>query len=224
MDVQRRLLYHGKPRHVQSPGRTCGLVGDTHWSRLQQNLTPQGTQAWSWRTACCGGSHARAVHDLQPVGRSIVGEVHGESSPVGCAPCWSRGGVWGVLPLRRKDQGKYDELTLIPLSCPSVPLSWEVGEKIVGVRLSPGTRREWEEGVWRFSFYFSLSCGYLIGNKLNYFSECVMVIEWSLLSLDWLMSLLLYLLSPVQMRRIESLLGTCHAVRVTPILSFRVYK
>jgi len=31
--------------------------------------------------------------DLQPVGKTSIGEDHGELSPMGRTPCWSRGRV-----------------------------------------------------------------------------------------------------------------------------------
>jgi len=61
-----------------------------------------------------------------------------------------------------------DELTTIPIPCPSAPLVLGDVENS-GVKLSPG--RVMGEGRWgdvlRFSFNFSLSYSDLIGNKLN---------------------------------------------------------
>lgn len=47
---------------------------------------------------------------------------------------------------------EWDELTAAIIPCPSVPL---------GVKLSPGRRERWREGVLRFQFYLSLSYSYL---------------------------------------------------------------
>jgi len=59
-----------------------------------------------------------------------------------------------------------EELTAIPIPHSTKPLC---GEKVenMGVKLSPGIRKGWGEGVLRFSFYFSLPYSDLIGNKLN---------------------------------------------------------
>ncbi|KAK4818051.1 LOW QUALITY PROTEIN: hypothetical protein QYF61_004578 [Mycteria americana] len=59
------------------------------------------------------GTHAGAVHEeLQPMGRTHVGAVHGELPPIGVTPRWSRGRVWGVLPLRRKEQQRQIQIHL----------------------------------------------------------------------------------------------------------------
>ena len=74
----------GSPVLEQSPARTCGPVerGAHAGAGLLAGLvTPWGTQAG----AVC--------EELQPVGRTHVGEVRGELSPVGGTSCWSRGGV-----------------------------------------------------------------------------------------------------------------------------------
>ena len=47
----------------------------------------------------------------------------------------------------------YDELTITPIPCPPAPLRVEGRE--MGVKLSPGRREGWGEGVLRSSF---ISC------------------------------------------------------------------
>ncbi|GAB0179878.1 hypothetical protein GRJ2_000453100 [Grus japonensis] len=64
----------------QAPGRTCGPVkrgAHAGAGFLAGLVTPWGT-------------HARAVHEeLQPMGRTHVGEVHGGLTPVVGTPQWS---------------------------------------------------------------------------------------------------------------------------------------
>jgi len=49
------------------------------------------------------GTHAGAIREeLQPIGRTHVGEVHGGLSSMGGTACWGRGRVSGVL-LRGKE-------------------------------------------------------------------------------------------------------------------------
>jgi len=85
----RRLWAPGEPMLEQAPSRTCGPVGDPHG-----------------KNAACGKDPcwARVPEGLHPVGRTHAGAVCGRLSPVGGTPGWSRGRVWGVLPLRRKEQ------------------------------------------------------------------------------------------------------------------------
>ncbi|GAB0178755.1 zinc finger and BTB domain-containing protein 5 [Grus japonensis] len=69
------------PHGSRFAGRTCDPVGDP---TLEQS-GPEG---------------------LHPVGETHAGKVHEGLSPVGGTPCWSRGTMRGVLPLRMKKQQK----------------------------------------------------------------------------------------------------------------------
>ncbi|GAB0185959.1 zinc finger and BTB domain-containing protein 5 [Grus japonensis] len=77
------LWTHGErsPRWSRFAVRTCGPMGDP---TLEQ-FAPEG---------------------LHPVGETHVGEVHEGLSLVRGTPCWSRGTMRGVLPLRMKRQQK----------------------------------------------------------------------------------------------------------------------
>jgi len=48
-----------------------------------------------------------------------------------------------------------EELTATPIPCPPAPLGG--GGRETGVKLSPGRREGWREGVLRSGFIFSLS-------------------------------------------------------------------
>ncbi|GAB0183427.1 hypothetical protein GRJ2_000808000 [Grus japonensis] len=70
-----------EPTLEQVCGRTCDPVGDP---TLEQSA-PEGLRFVE-------GTHAGAVHEeLQPMGRTHVGEVCGGLSAMGGTPCWSRG-------------------------------------------------------------------------------------------------------------------------------------
>ncbi|GAB0188393.1 hypothetical protein GRJ2_001304600 [Grus japonensis] len=75
----------GSPRQSRFAGRTCDPVGDP---TLEQ-FAPEG---------------------LHPVGETHVGEVREGLSPVRGTPCWSRGTMRGVLPLRMKKRQKHREM------------------------------------------------------------------------------------------------------------------
>ncbi|GAB0190583.1 hypothetical protein GRJ2_001523600 [Grus japonensis] len=97
----KEAVTRGKPTLEQAPGRTCGPVERGTYSRaglLAGVVTPWGT-------------HVGAVREeLQPMGRTHIGEVHGGLSPVRGTPCWSRGTMRGVLPLRMKKRQKHREM------------------------------------------------------------------------------------------------------------------
>ena len=140
-----------------------------HWSRFAgRTYEPTLQHSVSEGLHPVGRTHAGAVREeLQPVGRTHIGEVCGGLFPVGGTPCWSRGREWGVLLLRRKElQRQCDELTATLIPRPRV-LLWEEEVENLWVKLNPGRRERWREGVIRFSFYFSLSYSDWIGNKLN---------------------------------------------------------
>ncbi|GAB0182207.1 zinc finger and BTB domain-containing protein 5 [Grus japonensis] len=84
------------PRRSRFAGRTCDPVGDP----MLEQFAPEGLQP-------VGETHTGAVREgLQPVGGTHVGEVREGLSPVRGTPCWSRGTMRGVLPLRTKKQQK----------------------------------------------------------------------------------------------------------------------
>ena len=73
----------------------------------REDLTPEQV-CWQDFWPCGGPTLEQSVHEgLQPVGRTHVGEVCGELSPVRGTPRWSRGRVWGVLPPRSKEQQRH---------------------------------------------------------------------------------------------------------------------
>lgn len=85
-----------------------------------------------------------------PVGRTHTGEIHGGLSPVGSTPGRSRGRLWGVLPLRRKEHraetGQTNHSSHLLSPCAAG------GEKVekLGVKLSPR--------FYFISHYPSLNC------------------------------------------------------------------
>jgi len=60
-----------------------------------------------------------------------------------------------------------DELTVTPIPHPPVLLAGG-GHRETGLKLSPGRREGWGEGVLRLSFHFLLSYSDLIGDKINF--------------------------------------------------------
>lgn len=80
------------PGWTRFPDRTCHSLGDACWSRL------------SWRTEHYGRvTRIAAVHgELLPMGWAYTGEVHGQLSPVGGIPHWSRGKT--LLPGQQQEQ------------------------------------------------------------------------------------------------------------------------
>ena len=154
---------------------------------LKEAVTPWGAPRWSrllpgpadpWREepmleqVCWQGlwSHAGAVCSWR-------------TAPLGKDPRW--GSLWravsreGDLTLEQgqsvrnlppEEEGAAettcDELTAVPPF--PIPLRCSgAGGREMGVKLSPGRRDGWGEGVLRFRFYFSLSWSDLIGNKWN---------------------------------------------------------
>jgi len=77
-----RTLGERSPRRSRFAGRACDPVGDPRWSSLfLKDCTP-----WEGLTGA-------VCEELQPVGRTHIGEVQAELSPVGGTLCWSRGRV-----------------------------------------------------------------------------------------------------------------------------------
>jgi len=90
----------GSPVLEQAPARTCGPVErETHAGAglLAGLVTPWGPtleQPVSEGLHLIDGTHAGAVcEELQYMGRTHVGEISGELSPVRGTSCWSRGRV-----------------------------------------------------------------------------------------------------------------------------------
>jgi len=113
LDAQRRLWLRGELALEQDSGRTCGPVDPWREEPILeqvcwQDLWPHGRstleQSAPERLHLVERTNAEAVcEELQPLGRTHIGEVHGALSSMSGTSCWSRGGVWGVLPLRRKE-------------------------------------------------------------------------------------------------------------------------
>ena len=84
------------------------------------------------------GTHAGAVcEELQPVGRTHVGEVCGGLSAMGGTPRWSRGGVRSPPPEEEEAaETRCDELTTtpIPLRC------WRGGGREFRSEVEPGKK------------------------------------------------------------------------------------
>ena len=91
MDVHGGADIHLQPvedptlEQVDVPEGDCDPMGDPRWSSLfLKDCIP-----WKGHVE---RTHAGAVcEDLQSVGRTHVGEIHGGLPPVGGTPCWSRG-------------------------------------------------------------------------------------------------------------------------------------
>ena len=78
-------------------GLLAGLVTLWKGPMLEQSV-PEGLQPGE-------GTLAGAVcEELQPMGRTHVGEVHGGLSPVGGTPWWSRGRVRSPRARRKEQQ------------------------------------------------------------------------------------------------------------------------
>jgi len=113
-------------------------------------------------------THAGAVHEeLQPMGRTRIGEVCGELSPVRGTFTLAQGKrVRSPLP---EGQGvaetTYDELTVTPIPCPPVPL-WGRRERN-GSEAEPGKKGGVGGRCFKIWIYFSLSSSDLTGDKLN---------------------------------------------------------
>ncbi|GAB0208471.1 EH domain-containing protein 4 [Grus japonensis] len=102
---------------VEAPEGGCDPMGNPCWSKLLAGpvtpwreettagllaglVTPMGDPRWSslflkdctpWKGQV-ERTHAETIcEELQPMGRTHVGEVHGGLSPMGGTPHWSRG-------------------------------------------------------------------------------------------------------------------------------------
>jgi len=91
--------------------------------------------------------------ELQPVGRTHAGEVCGELSPVRGTFTLEQGKSVRSTPPEEEGAAETtcDELTSTPI--PRPPGCLGGGGRETGVKLSPGRRERWEEGVLRSSFH-----------------------------------------------------------------------
>jgi len=99
-----------------------------------------------------GRAHAGAVHEeLQPVGRTRIGEVCGELSPVRGTSRWSRGSVRSPPP---EEEGAAepacDGLTAARVPCLAVQLQGRRGRN--GSEVEPRKKGGVGESVLRSSF------------------------------------------------------------------------
>ncbi|KAM9590886.1 uncharacterized protein ACIBXB_005926 [Morphnus guianensis] len=95
----------------------------------------------------------QSVTEDRPMERTHAREVREGLSPVGGTPRWSRGRVRSP-PSEEEGEAETtcDELTPTPIPCPP---ALQVGGGLVenpGVKLCPGRREGWREGVLRFGF------------------------------------------------------------------------
>jgi len=99
------------------------------------------------------GTHAVEVHEeLQPVGKTYIGEVCGELSPVRGTFMSEQGKSVRSPPPEEEGatETACDGLTIIPIPCPPELLGG--GGREMGMNLSPGRREGWGEGVLRPGF------------------------------------------------------------------------
>ena len=102
------------PHQSRFAGRAYDPMGDPHWS----SLFLKDCTLWE-------GTHAGAVHEeMQPVGRSHVGEVCGELSPMRGTFTLEQGQSVRSLPPEGQGAAETmcDELPITPIPRPPVPL------------------------------------------------------------------------------------------------------
>lgn len=141
------------------PKEWCDPVGSAHRSRLLAGPVAPWSEAhvgvsllaglWthagtacSWRTASCGEDSHRAVHEeLQSLGRTRVGKVHGDMSPVGENPTLEKGKSVRSAPCdkERVAETMWDELTTNPI--PFSLHSWGVEGRKFGSKVKPRKKR-----------------------------------------------------------------------------------
>jgi len=145
----------------QAPARTCGPVERaahagavllaglvTLWGPMLDDPVPEGPHPM-------GRTHTRAVcEELQPVGRTHVGEVCGELSSVRGTFMMEQGKSVRSPPPEEEGAAETmcDELTVTPIPRPPLPLRVGGGGREMGVKLTPGRREGWGEGVLRSGF------------------------------------------------------------------------
>jgi len=125
-------------------GRACDTMGDPRWSSLcLSDCTP-------WK-----GLHTGAVcEELQPLEGLTLGKFVDSCLHERDPTLETRKSVRSPPP---EEEGvaetTCDELTVTPTPCPPVLLGkGGQGGRETGVKLSPGRREGWGEGVLRFSF------------------------------------------------------------------------
>jgi len=158
----RKLWLRGELVLEQAPARTCGPM--ERGAHIGTDLLAGLVTPW--------GTHAGAVsEELQPMGRTHIGEFHGRLSPVDATPCWSRGRAWGVLPLRRKEQQRQRVMNgpQPPFPIP-LWLLWGGGREF-GSEVKPRKKGGMGGRCYKICFYISLSCSYSIANKVNSFPK-----------------------------------------------------
>ncbi|GAB0180774.1 EH domain-containing protein 4 [Grus japonensis] len=98
------------PEQVEAPEGVCGPWEAHNGASSWQDLWTCGERSPRWgrfagRT--CDPVGDPTLEQFAPVGETHVGEVREGLSPVGGTPCWSRGMMRGVLPLRTKKRQKH---------------------------------------------------------------------------------------------------------------------
>jgi len=132
-------------------------VGDPRWGSL---FLKDGTP---WE-----GTHAGAVREeLQPLGRTNIGEDCGELSPVRGTFTLEQGQSVRSPPPEGQGVAETtcDELTVTPFLVPLCHLRG--GGRETGVKLSSGRREGWGGRCFKIWIYFSLCYSDLIGDELN---------------------------------------------------------
>ena len=110
-----------------------------------------------WRTPCQSKLWSTAAHR-----KDSAGAVHEEGTSR-----WSRGRVWGVLPLRRKERQRQRVKNWLQHPFP-IPLHRSGGGgREIGSVAEPGKKGGVVGRCFKSLFYFSLPYSDLIGNKLN---------------------------------------------------------
>jgi len=108
------------------------------------------------------GIHTGAVREeMQPVGRTHVGEVCGELSPIRGTFTLEQGKSMRSLP----PEGQSDELTATPIPCPLAPLGGRRERNRSEVK--PGKKGGMGVRCMKIWIYFSLSYSDLIGDEFN---------------------------------------------------------
>ncbi|PKU42348.1 suppression of tumorigenicity 5 protein isoform x4 [Limosa lapponica baueri] len=152
------------PRWSRFADRTCDSMGDPHWSSLfLKHCTPWGTLAGA------------VSEELQPMGRTHIGEIHGGLSH-GRNPTLEYGKSVRSPPPEEEGAAETtgDELTTTPIARPTAPLRVRKERKseVKGGRERTYARniklKEWDEPVFQISTDFFFINGF---TKLLLFSS-----------------------------------------------------
>lgn len=142
---------------------TCGAMErETHagdgwlagfvipWGYTLEQPVPEGLNPVEETNAgaICGESYA--------VGRTCVWEVWRELSPVGVTPCWNRVSVWGVLPLRMKEQGRQWVMNWLQPPFPVALHPWQGGDRDLWVKSGLERKDSWGKMLGWVSFLITL--------------------------------------------------------------------